>query len=102
MYWKRVSFTVNQIEEDGALKEMEDQFEDLFMEAEDPSDMAIFSDNDYTDGTISIYFTPGCEPDCERLIMFYDGNECEPPRIGSVFLLAGNDDATDLLAQSSP
>ncbi len=98
MSWKRVSFTVNQIEEDGALKALEDQFENLFMEAEGPSDMAVFSDNDYTDGKISIYFTPGCEPNCESLIMFYDGEECEPPGIESVFLLAGNDDATDLLA----
>lgn len=98
MSWKRVSFTVNQIEEDAALNKLEDKFEDIFMAANGPSDMAIFSDNDYTDGTISIYFTPGCEPDCKNLIMHYGGQECEPPDIEHVFLLSGNDDATDLLA----
>ena len=97
MSWKRVSFTVNQIEKDGALNELEDQFENLFMEAEGPSDMAIFSDNDYKDDTISIYFTPGCGSNCESLITFYDGEDCDPPGIESVFLLAGNDDAMDLL-----
>lgn len=98
MSWKRVSFTVNQIEEDGVLNEMEDKFEQLFMEADGPSDMAIFSDNDYTDGKISFYFTPGCESDCESLLLFYDGEECKPPDIEEVFLLTGNDDALDLLA----
>ncbi len=97
MSWKRVSFTVDQIEEDGMLNELEDQFDNLFMEADGPSDMAIFSDNEYIDGTISIYFTPGCETNCESLIMFYDGEECDPPDIEHVFLLAGNDDALDLL-----
>ena len=98
MSWMRVTFTVHQIEEDGILVELEDKFEDIFMAADGPSDMAIFSDNDYTDETISIYFTPGCEPDCEDLILFYDGEECDPPDIEQVFLLAGNDDALDLLA----
>jgi hypothetical protein len=98
MSWKRVSFTVNQIEEDGALNELEDKFEDIFMKADGPSDMAIFSDNDYKENTISFYFTPGCEPDCESVILFYDGEECEPPDIEQVFLFAGNDDALDLLA----
>lgn len=98
MSWKRVSFTIDQVEEDAALNELEDKFEDIFMEANGPSDMALFSDNDYTEGEISLYFTPGCEPDCENLILFYDGEECEPPDIERVFLLAGNDDALDLLA----
>jgi hypothetical protein len=98
MPWKRVTFTNKQIEEDGILKEMEDQFENIFMEAEGPSDMAVFSDNDYTDDTISFYFTPGCISYCDNLIMIFDGEECEPPDIEEIFLLAGNDDALDLLA----
>jgi len=98
MSWKRVSFTLSQIEEDGALNALEDQFEDLFMRAEGPSDMAVFSDNSYTDDTISIYFTPGCKRDCEELIIFYGGEECEAPDIEKVFLFAGNDDALDLLS----
>lgn len=98
MPWNRVTFTIEQIEEEGILNEMEDQFETVFMESEGPSDMAIFSDNDYTDETISFYFTPGCEPGCENIILFFDAEECEPPDIDEVFLFAGNDDALDLLA----
>tara|TARA_R110002072_G_scaffold136850_1_gene279444 strand:- start:8128 stop:8424 length:297 start_codon:yes stop_codon:yes gene_type:complete len=98
MPWNRVTFTIDQIEEEGALNDMEDRFEAVFMEAEGPPDMAIFSDNDYTDGTISFYFTPGCELDCENIILFYDAEECEPPDIDDVFLFSGNDDALDLLA----
>jgi hypothetical protein len=97
MPWKRVTFTVEQIEEDGALNELEDQFENIFMEAEGPSDMAIFSDNDYVDDSISFYFSPGCEPHCDHLTDFYDAEECEAPDIEDVFLFAGNDDALDLL-----
>lgn len=97
MPWNRVTFTNKQIEEDGILDEMTDQFESIFMESEGPSDMAIFSDNDYTDDTISFYFTPGCEPDCERLLLIYDSEECEPPDVEGVFLFSGNDDALDLL-----
>jgi len=98
MPWNRVTFSVKQIEEDGILLDMENKFEDVFMEAEGPSDMALFSDNDYINQTISFYFTPGCEPDCENIILFFDGEECEPPDIEEVFLFAGNDDALDLLA----
>ena len=98
MPWNRVTFTLKQIEEEGVLNHLEDQFEDIFMEYEGPSDMAIFSDNDYTDETISFYFTPGCEPNCENIILFYDGEECETPDIEEVFLFAGNDDSFDLLA----
>ena len=97
MPWNRVTFSIKQIEEDGIVLDMESQFEDIFMEAEGPPDMAIFSDNDYTDGSISFYFTPGCQPDCEDLILFNDGEECEEPDIEEVFLFAGNDDALDLL-----
>ncbi len=97
MPWKRVTFTIDQIEDEGVLSELEDEFENIFMDAKGPSDMAIFSDNDYVDESISFYFTPGCEPDCEDLILRYDGEECEPPDIEEVFLFAGNDDAIDLL-----
>lgn len=98
MPWNRVTLSINQIEEHGILLDMENQFESIFMEAEGPSDMALFSDNNYTDETISFYFTPGCQPGCEDLILYYDGEECEAPDIEEVFLFAGNDDALDLLA----
>ncbi len=97
MSWHKATFTTEQIEEQQSLVKLEDQFEKLFMVAEGPADMALFSDNNYTGDTISIYFTPGCNPSCDELISQYKGTECDPPVRGGVFLLAGNDDACDLL-----
>ena len=98
MSWQKVSFTTEQIEEERALIKLEDEFERLFMTADGPSDMALFSDNEYEDDRITIYFTPGCHPFCDTLITRYAGKECKPPARGDVFLFAGNDDACDLLA----
>jgi len=98
MSWHKSTLTTEQIEEQQALVKLEDEFEKLFMEADGPEDMALFSDNNYIGDAISIYFSPGCNPSCEALISQYEGKECDPPARGDVFLLAGDDDACDLLA----
>jgi len=97
MSWQCVSFTIDQIEEQAILNKLKDQFEKLFMEADGPSDMALLSDNNYDGDKISIYFSPGCEIRCEKLLKQYDATECNSPDIEHVFLLTGNDDALDLL-----
>ena len=97
MSWHKIFLTTGQIENEGLLKKIENQFERFFMEAEGPPDMALFSDNKYSDDHIGIYFTPGCSPDCDDLITRYDGGECDTPPKSDVFLLDGNDDALDLL-----
>jgi hypothetical protein len=98
MSWHKVLLTTKQIEEQRTLVQLEDQFDKLFLAADGPSDMALFSDNDYEGDMISIYFTPGCNPSCDGLITQYGGKECDPPEVGHVFLLAGDDDAKDLLS----
>lgn len=97
MAWNKVVLTTEQIEEQRALEKLEKQFEKLFIATNAPEDMALFSDNDYKDGKITIYFTPGCNPHCADLISQYAGEECDPPALDHVFLLDGNDDALDLL-----
>ena len=99
MAWNKVTLTTTQIEEQRALQKLEKEFEKLFIAANAPGDMALFSDNEYQDGKISIYFTPGCNPHCVSLINQYHGEECDPPSLEHVFLLDGNDDALDLLTQ---
>lgn len=99
MAWNKVSLTVEQIEQQHALEKLEKQFEQLFIKAGGPDDMALFSDNDYSDGKINIYFTPGCNPHCAGLISLYAGEECDPPTLGRVFLLDGNEEAMDLLTE---
>lgn len=101
MAWNKVTLTSDQIEHELALKKLEKQFEQLFLAAEGPSDMALFSDNEYQDGRISIYFTPGCNPQCAGLIAEFGGVECDPPELSHVFLLDGNDDALDLLTHNT-
>ena len=97
MSWNMVLLTTEQIEEQHALEKLEKQFEKLYMAADGPDDMALFSDHEYTDGKITIYFTPDCMPSCDDLISEYNGQECDPPTIDHVFLLDGNDYALDLL-----
>jgi hypothetical protein len=99
MAWNIVTLTTEQIEEQRALEKLEKQFEKLYIAADGPDDMALLSDNDYTDGKIGIYFTPGCNPLCKDVISQYGGEECDPPTIDHVFLLDGNDYALDLLKE---
>ncbi len=99
MSWNKVVLTTGQIEEQHALEKLEKQFEKKFIAADGPEDMALFSDNEYSDGRIGIYFTPGCSPHCDELIAEYNGEACEPPPLSRVFLLDGNDDALDLLTK---
>ena len=98
MTWNRILLTTQQIEEGHALEKLEKEFERLYIAANGPDDMALLSENGYTDGKIHIYFAPGCQPSCNDLISQYNGEECDPPPIDAVFLLDGNDYALDLLS----
>ena len=98
MPWYKISFTLEQIEEHRILMDLEKQFEQIYLTAQGPSDMALFSDNEYTDNRIHIYFTPGCSPACDNLIKKYNGVECPAPDVEQVSLVTGNDDAEDLLS----
>ena len=97
MSWHKISLTLEQIEKQGVLQQIEKQFEQIYLTAQGPSDMAMFSDNDYTDSHINIYFTPGCSPACDALISKYQGEGCPAPDVEQVSLVTGNDDAEDLL-----
>jgi len=97
MAWNKVTLTSTQIEEQHQLQDLEKQFEKLYISAGGPEDMALLSDNDYSNGSIGIYFSPGCNPHCAGLIARFDGKECDPPPLSGVFVLDGNDEALDLL-----
>lgn len=98
MAWHKVQFTFEQIEQERALLELGKKFETIYIKADGPSDMALFSDNEYQDNQINIYFSPGCSPACDHLIAEYNGQECEAPDVEHVTIVTGNDDAEDLLA----
>jgi len=48
MAWYKVTLTTEQIEEQRAFIDIEHQFEKLYIEADRPSDMALFLDNQYS------------------------------------------------------
>ena len=97
MEWHHVVFTNAQIEEEGILNKLKDQFLAVYMKVADPSDMAILSDDDYKNGRIAIYFSPVCSPDCDTMIRFYGGALCDAPPREHIFVLAGDDDILDAL-----
>ena len=79
MAWYKVTLTTEQIEQERALIDIEHQFEKIYIEADGPSDMALFSDNQYSAGTVSIYFSPGCDPSCNHIITQYKGRNVKLP-----------------------
>ena len=97
MDWYRVILSEDQIEKEGALNKLKEQFLSVYMKAEDPTDMALISDDEYQNGRIGIYFSPACSPACEVMIRFYSGAICPPPMREESFVLAGDEDVLDSL-----
>ena len=97
MQWSRVIFTEHQIEHEGELNKMKDQFLAAYMKTQDPTEMALLSDNEYQFERIGIYFSPACSPSCDVLLRFYDGAPCPPPMREECFVLAGDEDVLDTL-----
>jgi hypothetical protein len=97
MEWQRLILTHAQIEQEGILSRLKDQFLAIFMKTADTTDMALLSDAQYQNERISIYFSPLCSPACDTLMRFYGAAPCNPPSRGAVFVLAGDDDVLDSL-----
>ena len=97
MEWHRVILSESQIESEGMLNKLKDQFLKIYMKAEDTSDMALLSDDEYLNGRIGIYFSPACSPDCDVMIRFYGGSPSAPPMREECFVLAGDEDVLDSL-----
>ncbi|MGY8814946.1 MAG: hypothetical protein ACKVHQ_09550 [Gammaproteobacteria bacterium] len=57
MEWHRVILSESQIEQKGMLNKLKEQFLDAYMKTEDPSDMALLSDDEYQNERICIYFS---------------------------------------------
>jgi hypothetical protein len=92
MEWYRVILSESQIEQEGMLKKLTEQYLAAYMKVEDPSDMALLSDDEYQNERIAIYFSPACSSICDVMIRFYGGAPCAPPLRGECFVLAGDED----------
>jgi hypothetical protein len=97
MEWHRVILSETQIEQEGMLNKLKEQFLDAYMKTEDPSDMALLSDDEYQNERICIYFSPACSPNCDVIIRFYGGAPCAPPLREQSFILSGDEDVLDEL-----
>lgn len=97
MDWYRVILSEEQIEKEGALNKLKDQFLSVYMKTDDPTDMALLSDDEYQNERIGIYFSPACLSPCEVMIRFYGGAPCPPPMRTECFVLAGDEDVLDSL-----
>ena len=98
MDWHRVILTQSQIEKEGMLNRLKDKFLEVFMKADDNTDMALLSDDDYQNDRIGIYFSPASYTPCEVMIRFYNGVPCDAPAREEVFVLAGDEDVLDTLS----
>lgn len=96
MAWNKVVLSSAQIEEQHRLQDLEKQFEKLYIAAGGPENMALLFDNEYSNGSIGIYFSPDCNPHCAELIARFGGEECGPPPLSGVFVLDGDDEVLDL------
>jgi len=97
MEWHRVILSETQIEEEGILNKLKEQFLNVYMKAEDSTDMALLSDDEYLNERIGVYFSPACSPDCDVLIRFYGGTPSPPPMREECFILTGDEDVLDTL-----
>lgn len=97
MEWYRVILSEAQIEQESMLNKLKDQFLAVLIKAEDTTDMALLSDDEYQNDRIGIYFSPACSPDCDVLIRFYGGTPCAPPLREQCLILAGDEDVLDSL-----
>jgi hypothetical protein len=97
MEWYRVILSEHQIEHEGTLNKLKDQFLSVYMKMDDPADMALLSDDEYQNDRIGIYFSPACSPSCDVIIRFYGGAPCAPPLREECFVFAGDEDVLDSL-----
>jgi hypothetical protein len=80
----------------GAYHRLCRQFQQAFIAASAPADMAMFVENAPSD-TRRIYFSPGCVRYVSDLILDFGGCECDPPDVSSVILVYGTPEAFDEL-----
>lgn len=97
MSWYEVKLSREQVV-DGISEKIQRDFEELFIKAEKPPEMALFCDT-FTVPQFSMYFSPVSAKYCSELISGYSGDPCKKPDASEVILLVGDrDSAWDLLA----
>jgi len=96
MSWYEVILSSEQVSE-GISGKIQSDFEELFIEAGKPPEMALFCDS-FPVPQFSMYFSPVSAQYASDLISAYSGDACERPNASEVTLLVGDrSSAWDLL-----
>ena len=96
MPWYEVILSREQLT-DGISEKIQSDFEELFVKAGKPPEMALFCDT-FTVPQFSMYFSPTSAQYASDLISAYSGDACEKPDASEVTLLVGDrKSAWDLL-----
>ena len=96
MPWYEVILSREQLT-DGISEKIQSDFEELFVKAGKPPEMALFCDT-FTVPQFSMYFSPISAQYASDLISSYSGDACEKPDASEVILLVGDrKSAWDLL-----
>jgi hypothetical protein len=96
MSWYEVKLSREQVV-GGISEKIQSDFEEFFIKAGKPSEMALFCDT-FTVPQFSMYFSPVSAQYCSELISAYSGDACEKPDASEVTLLVGDrKSAWDLL-----
>jgi hypothetical protein len=91
MYWYEMVLSREQVVE-GISEKIQSEFEELFVKAGKPPEMALFCDT-FTAPQFSMYFSPVCAQYCPEFISGYSGKPCGKPNASEVNLLVGERDS---------
>ena len=88
MSWYEVILSSEQMSE-GISEKIQSDFEELFIKAGKPPEMALFCDT-FPVPQFSMYFSPASTQYVSDLIAAYSGDACEKPDASEVTLLVGD------------
>lgn len=92
MDWYYVDITEDRVE-DGEYHRLCRQFQQAFIAAGAPPEMALFAQMALRDNIRKVYFSPGSVHYVKQLIDTYGGNPCDGPERSKVTLVFGVPDA---------
>ena len=77
--WHRIELSANDIAR-GSWKEMQSEFEQLFIGAGAPPEMGMYCDSQMHENPIVFYFSPACVPHCKSFFVKWSAVESRGPR----------------------
>ncbi|HET6567558.1 MAG TPA: hypothetical protein VFG50_06300 [Rhodothermales bacterium] len=99
MMWYSVDIT-GKLVQDGDYHRLCRQFQQAFIAAGAPPEMALFAQMTFQDNVRKVYFSPGSVPYVRSLIESYHGDPCDCPESDNITLMFGVPNAGWALLES--